>query len=100
MAEAGMTLADRLNQVTDVERPVPIVPVELVPIDREVDLALPLPEERGLSVARIGGDDDRPAIGVFAEPFEQARSPKRWGHVVRRRDLVVDQRVYVLDVRH
>ena len=72
-AESRVALADRLDQVADVEGPVAIVAVELVPVAREVDLALPLPQERGLAVAGIGCDDRCAAIGVFVQPIEQAR---------------------------
>src|SRR4029078_7686754 len=63
------------------------------------DFALPLPEERGLAVTRIGGDDDCPARRHAVQPVEQAPTAEGGGHVVRRRDLVVDQRIDVLDFR-
>src|SRR3970282_1801697 len=95
-----MPLADGLDQVADVQRPVAVVAVELVPVDREVDLPLPLPEKGCLAVACVRGDDNRATVRAFSKPLEQARSPEGGGHVVRRGALVVYQRVDVLDIRH
>ena len=76
-------LADRLDQVADVQGPVPVVAVELVPVAREVDLALPLPEQRGLPVARICGEHHRTALGIRTQPVDEAGPPQRRGHEAR-----------------
>ena len=99
MSETRMALADRLDQVADVERPVAIVAVELVPVARESDFALPLPEEGRLSITGVRRNDHGAAGGSGIEPIEEPRTPQQGRHVVRRLDLVLDERVGVLDVR-
>ncbi len=97
--EARVALADRLDQVADVEGPVAIVAIELVPVAGERHLALPLPQEGRLAVAGIGGDDRGAARGGIVEPVDQPRAAQRRRRVVRRRDLIEDEGIGVLDVR-
>ena len=78
-----MALLDRLDQVADVQRPVAIVAIELVPVTGEVDFSFPLPEEGRLAVAGIGREDDGAAAGHLIEPVEQPGTPQSRGHVVR-----------------
>jgi hypothetical protein len=69
-----MALADRLNEVTDVQRPVAIVPIELVPVARKGYFPLPLPEERRLAISGIRRDNDRSARGRLVQPVDEARA--------------------------
>ncbi len=98
-AEALVALADRLDEIADMERPVPVAAVQLVPVDRDVGLAFPLPQQRRLSVAGIGGDDRSTALRGGVHPLEQPRSAQRRSRVVRGRDLVENQGIGVSDVR-
>jgi len=61
-SKAFVALGDRLDQVADVERPVPIGPVELVPVARVRSFALPLPKECGLAIACVCGEHDRATV--------------------------------------
>src|SRR5438477_12007036 len=91
--EAGIVLADGLDKVAEVQRPVAVVAVELVPVARELDFTLPLPEERGLSVARVRGDDHGACLCIRAQPVDEAGPAQRRGHIARRCDLVYVLRV-------
>src|SRR5437868_9560811 len=98
--EPRVVLADGLDQVADVQRPVAVVAVELVPIAWEIDLALPLPQERGLPVSRVRGDHHGAGFSIRAQPIDKAGPAQRRCHVARRGDLVVDERISALELLH
>jgi len=64
-------MADRLNEVTDMQRPVAVSAVELVPIAWKVDLTLPLPRQRCLAISSVSRDNDRATVVLLVKPIDE-----------------------------
>jgi hypothetical protein len=62
LSKAFMARTNCFDQIADMQSPIAVIAIELVPIAGKVDFTFPLVEERGLTVAGIGGYDRCAAV--------------------------------------